>query len=222
LLPYLQSTLAAITLKTCADNTGSDCKADPAEACAAGAYGVLTAAGKKICSLCPAGTYSAGGVGCTGCPAGTASNNVGADAVTDCGNCAAGSYAQGGNSDCLLCPAGTYQNVGAQGSCKVCADQTWANFPGMTACLKCVNGVPNAVGTPSPGYHVLSITTPGNLGSTCNAAYKPALTQRCAMTEADTLLSVKVDSVSPAWPAAAAACPLQPAAALPVCCSAAC
>ena len=82
-------------------------------------------------------------------------------------------------------------------ACPPCSsDNTWSLYPGMISCLKCVNGVPNASGTPSPGYHVLNISAPGTLGATCNAAYKPALTTTCGMTTAGTMLSVFVDYVS--------------------------
>lgn len=70
-------------------------------------------------ALASSGTYSDDGVGCTPCPTGQAYGSVGATAESLCTDCNAGSYAQGGNSDCLLCPAGTYQNDLAQGSCKV-------------------------------------------------------------------------------------------------------
>ncbi len=102
--------------------TGSDttiCKLDLATKCSHGAYGIATAGGVKICALCPAGTYSDDGVGCSPCDAGHALGNVGGTSAGQCTSCSPGSYAQGGNSDCLLCPAGQYQDGTAQGDCKV-------------------------------------------------------------------------------------------------------
>lgn len=149
-------------------------------------------------------------MGCTGCPAGTASANVGADADGDCTGCLAGSYAQGGNSDCLKCPAGTSQVDPGMGSCNVCPTNSWAQFPGMVNCLRCANGVASIAttdgGTSSAGYQVLDIPGTNDLkgaGCTVAADYKPLLTTTCAMTTV-TKLSVKVEAVS--WPAG---CPHQ-------------
>lgn len=64
----------------------------------------------------------------------------------------------------------------------------------MTQCLACVSGVPSASGTPSPGYHLLSISDANTLKSGCSATYKPTLTTNCSMS--NTLLSVFVDYVS--------------------------
>lgn len=64
----------------------------------------------------------------------------------------------------------------------------------MTQCLACVSGVPTASGTPSPGYHLLSISDANTLKAGCTATYKPPLTTRCDMSS--TLLSVFVDYVS--------------------------
>ena len=105
----------------CSDNT-APCKASTSTKCSNGAYGIDLVAGGKVCALCPAGTYSDDGVGCTSCPSGSAGASVGATAAASCSQCAAGSYAQGGNSNCLPCSAGTYQDVqptvGVDGSCK--------------------------------------------------------------------------------------------------------
>ncbi|KPF41078.1 hypothetical protein [Rhizobium sp. AAP43] len=176
---------------TCSGSDTTICKTDLATKCALGAYGVTTVDGVKICALCPAGTYSDDGVGCSPCDAGTSLGTVGGTAAGQCTNCVAGSYAQGGNSDCLLCPAGQYQDTAAQGTCKVCESNKWSLFPGMTQCLACVSGVPSASGTPSPGYHLLSISDANTLKSGCSATYKPTLTTNCSMS--NTLLSVFVD-----------------------------
>jgi hypothetical protein len=58
-------------------------------------------------------------VGCTPCTPGTHLDTVGGSGAGQGPNCLAGSYAQGGNSDCLLCPAGTYQSFNASGTCDV-------------------------------------------------------------------------------------------------------
>lgn len=104
---------------TCSGSDTAICKLDLATKCALGAYGIATPAGVKICALCPAGTYSDDGVGCSPCDPGKALGNVGGTGAVQCTNCNAGSYAQGGNSNCLLCPAGQYQDAPAQGNCKV-------------------------------------------------------------------------------------------------------
>lgn len=64
----------------------------------------------------------------------------------------------------------------------------------MTQCLACVSGVPSGTGTPSPGYHLLSISDANTLKSGCSSTYKPTLTTNCSMS--NTLLSVFVDYVS--------------------------
>lgn len=64
---------------------------DVAAACDSGRYGVMVG-NFKVCALCASGTFGDDGYGCTACDAGT-SAAVGA---STCGNCAAGSYAQGG------------------------------------------------------------------------------------------------------------------------------
>jgi hypothetical protein len=108
---------ALAVVDTCEVNTGDTCKKDLAVACLHGAYGIITAGNRKICALCPAGTYSADGITCTACDAGKASGSVGADASADCGICGAGHYAEPGSSDCLLCPAGTFHAGDASGAC---------------------------------------------------------------------------------------------------------
>ena len=77
--------------------------------CGAGRFGIVVG-DIKLCPLCPAGTVG-NGYGCTSCAAGTQSALGGT-----CADCAAGSYANGGNSDCLPCPAGTYSGATA-GEC---------------------------------------------------------------------------------------------------------
>ncbi len=77
--------------------------------CGAGRFGVVVG-DIKLCPLCPAGT-AGDGFGCTSCAAGSQSALGGT-----CANCLAGSYANGGNSDCLPCPAGTYSGAAA-GEC---------------------------------------------------------------------------------------------------------
>ncbi|KAL4425823.1 hypothetical protein ABPG75_009839 [Micractinium tetrahymenae] len=184
------SNTTQVPVATCVGSDTTTCKTDLATKCSLGAYGI-TVGTTKICALCPAGTYSDDGVGCSPCAAGKALGTVGGTDATACTACLAGSYAQGGNSDCLLCPAGQYQNDTSQGTCKDCESNTWSLFPGMTQCLACVGGVPNAVGIPSSGYHLLSISDAGTLKGGCSATYKPNLTTKCSMS--DTLLSVFVD-----------------------------
>ncbi|PRW59428.1 serine threonine [Chlorella sorokiniana] len=174
-------------------NTEYFANANIGQTCAAGRYGLVvkppSGASIKVCFLCPVGTYGDGN-GCTAVSAGKASDTVGAtqDPVA---TCAAGTYAQGGNSDCLPCPAGSFSAAGA-GQCTDCPAGSYSWIPGSAACYKCINGVPTCMAgsdggstctnnndEPSPGYHVLSVSQlnwPANLA----APYKPDIYAKCS------------------------------------------
>lgn len=95
--PLLQSTINATDVNAFAvavveGSLSTDQKktTDVAATCGSGRYGVMVG-NFKVCALCASGT-SGDGYGCTACDAGTAA----AVGATSCSNCAAGSYAQGG------------------------------------------------------------------------------------------------------------------------------
>ena len=68
------------------------------------------------CTLCPAGTYYAGGA-CVECPS-NSSSDVGAAALSAC-RCDAGHYRveSSNGTSCQLCPAGTFERAGVCVAC---------------------------------------------------------------------------------------------------------
>ena len=85
------------------------------------------------CTLCPAGSYTAGygsSEACTPCSAGTYSN----EGASDCTACPAGTYSANENTgSCTPCPTGTYSIEGST-SCGTCpAGQKW--FPELFSCF---------------------------------------------------------------------------------------
>ena len=85
--------------------SGAECS-DTADGCSAGAQSVADAAATYVCALCPAGTTSTAGGACENCAAGALTGNVGVGATTCGTDCAAGTYAGAGYSNCIPCDAG--------------------------------------------------------------------------------------------------------------------
>jgi hypothetical protein len=108
--------------------------------------------------VCPAGTFSAGGVGrvtCSACPSGSYS----APKATACSTCPEGyscpipsaqplpcplgRYSLTGSPTCSLCPAGTYSEVPVAKLCSACpasAPYSPAGADAMARCTNCSSG----------------------------------------------------------------------------------
>jgi hypothetical protein len=185
---------------------GVDCQTDMGDICAAGRRPVSLNGGSdgKACVLCRAGTYSPYGSGCTACAAGKYAPGVNSTSCSAA--CAAGTYSSTGQSECLPCAVGTYQSATGKAACIPCPYRSYARWPGADQCVKCVAGVASkciegdcSADAPTPGYHVLSISGPGNLDTDDCAlgalSYaNPYLFQKCGITPAGTTyLSVYVD-----------------------------
>jgi len=89
--------------------------------CSEGKY---SAPGSKSCTNCDPGTYSSSGsTVCTGCPSGKYSTAVGANSISTCSTCPAGtvSVLNSGSTYCVYCPPGKYSSVGEGPSgCRTC------------------------------------------------------------------------------------------------------
>ncbi|KAI3425348.1 hypothetical protein D9Q98_009112 [Chlorella vulgaris] len=189
-------------------SVGSECQLSLGVACGAGRQPVTLTGSTKACPLCSAGSYSGDGASCTPCSAGKHASSAGA---ADCDTaCVAGTYAPStGYSECLPCPAGQYQSGTGQDACSTCPAGSYARVPGATQCVKCVAGIARcAAGTgctadgdaASPGYHVLSVASPGELPqATCNldpslSFGSPPLFGQCTLAASPpTALSIFVD-----------------------------
>jgi hypothetical protein len=104
--------------------------------CAAGYY----MNGSGVCSIAPAGSYSAGGTSTssTPCPPGSYQPDAG---QASCHFALAGSYAAGpGALSATPCLSGTYQPAAGQTSCLDAPAGSFATGPGATASAQCPIG----------------------------------------------------------------------------------
>ena len=155
-------------------------------ACAGGKYSNAT--DSRVCTDCPADTYSNDArTACSGCPANSVSA-VGTATVLACQciagyffflapegrqclPCAAGSYKNAaGNVNCTNCSTGSFAAADGSTGCAPCPASTFASAGGAQSCTACPNLTQSVVGSSSvsacacvPGY-----TGPGGL-LTCTA-----------------------------------------------------
>ena len=112
--------------------------------CGAGFYAPFDGMGE--CIQCEKGTYGAADRPdtsvCTPCGAGTYSLQYGSDSVDNCQPCQSGSYSMEGEQ-CQPCEAGTYQALASQSECDLCPKGTYLNTTGATDvafCTQCPLG----------------------------------------------------------------------------------
>lgn len=114
--------------------------------CNAGRYSATTGAtSSSACIICPRGHWC--GLGTSApqeCAAGFSLNNEGATTITDCTQCAAGTYhPDSGSAECMKCGVGMYQDKRGQTACHKCPAGTAQPIQGATeigACEKCHAG----------------------------------------------------------------------------------
>jgi IPT/TIG domain/Tyrosine-protein kinase ephrin type A/B receptor-like len=115
--------------------------------CDAGTYSA--GAGASVCTPCPAGWYSlAGQSSCSACIAGTFSVqqlNPSTGAIiagaTACTNCSAGYVSIGtGSAQCTACEPGRFTDTGALTYCEECKAGTYASGTASSSCDACPTG----------------------------------------------------------------------------------
>ena len=99
--------------------------------------GTALVASGASCASCPAGTYSAGGLGACATCAALGVPNAYASAHQGCVSCGVGAYAAAGA--CVPCPAGQFVPPGLA-ACQGCDRLGWYYTAGATACAPCPPG----------------------------------------------------------------------------------
>jgi hypothetical protein len=145
--------------------------------CTAGAYGNMSGLSNPGCSgqcpagyacpagstnatgnICPAGKYSAGGVGtCTDCPTGNFGNRTGGTSSAACFLCRAGSFCGAGSTnDSTMCGLGQWSRAGAS-SCVPCPLGTSVSAPRILRRSRRVAYVSTGPTTSPPPPRTLSL-----------------------------------------------------------------
>jgi len=174
--PLGTATFGGIDCKQCAPGTYTDslgsieCKLCPAgkssnvissntiNNCITCDNGLISLAGKEICTPCPIGTYEDGkhlncnsclsgkyndlfGQSvCKKCPAGTENGNIKSTTIDSCIKCLPGFFSHGGITKCLQCEPGTSTNQHGTENCIVNLPGTYTSIPGSIEPIDCSPG----------------------------------------------------------------------------------
>ena len=141
--------------------------------CPANSYQPLTNVSAGVCTLCPAGSDTAGNTSgtslaaCAPCAAGLYNPAPGGS----CRGCAAGSFSGGGGANCSLCPAGSSSSIVNATNVTVCAACApgFVSSAGSAACVGCAAGSWAPGGTSICSSDSQACFTAANASADCDA-----------------------------------------------------